>query len=469
MAVKRPQQRDLFAAAVGFGVIFLLVTGASAFSYLAGNRAQADVREIVTESERTATLASRVGGELSRVHADTLEALTEPKEAVGPIAHRIDRVNGELDEILRELEPRLSRDQVPQWQQITPTISMLRADFAAALADIEAGKRADAENALDRDAMLSAWLFDALEDLCAVSRANAQRAENRLEERIASATRLQTLSLAVLVACTLLIGAAVVRVQRRQRTELSAYVDRIERANSDLEAFAGRIAHDLKNLLTPVIVAPRTLQRSATEPELVKRVADRLERATRRAVEMLEGLLAFAKEGRPAQTSAADVGVELKHVLEELAPLADDLGATLDVEVSPKAATVCSPPLLHVVLLNLLSNAIKFLDGRERRWVGFTARVERGVCVMEVADSGPGIPRALRERIFEPFFRAPGASAPGTGIGLATVQRIVTAHGGTIVLESVEGEGTRVRVQLPAPATPPSVATIPAATSELRH
>jgi two-component system sensor histidine kinase QseC len=88
---------------------------------------------------------------------------------------------------------------------------------------------------------------------------------------------------------------------------------------------------------------------------------------------------------------------------------------------------------------------------------------------MEVADSGPGIPRALRERIFEPFFRAPGTSAPGTGIGLATVQRIVTAHGGTIVLESVEGEGTRVRVQLPAPATPPAVAALPAATSELRH
>src|SRR5437868_4543911 len=130
MPGKRPQPKDLLAAAVGFGVIFLLVVGVSAFSYLAGNRAQRAVRAIVTESEHTAALASRVGAELSRVHADTLEALTEPREAVAPISHRIHQVNGELDRVIADLEPRLMGEQLSQWQHIVPTIHMLRADFA---------------------------------------------------------------------------------------------------------------------------------------------------------------------------------------------------------------------------------------------------------------------------------------------------------------------------------------------------
>src|SRR5581483_361465 len=115
---RRPELNDLVAAAIGFGVIFLLVTGASAFSYLAGNRAQIGARTLVTESGQTAYLVGRVGRDLSRMHADTLEALTEPAATVGPLAERIARVNTDLERVMIELEPRLSDAQLPQWQQL---------------------------------------------------------------------------------------------------------------------------------------------------------------------------------------------------------------------------------------------------------------------------------------------------------------------------------------------------------------
>jgi signal transduction histidine kinase len=76
--------------------------------------------------------------------------------------------------------------------------------------------------------------------------------------------------------------------------------------------------------------------------------------------------------------------------------------------------------------------------------------------VFEVADTGPGIPRESLGRIFEPFYRVPGAQAPGTGIGLATVSRIIEAHSGGIEVRSTPGQGTTFTVRLPAaaPAVP---------------
>ena len=101
------------------------------------------------------------------------------------------------------------------------------------------------------------------------------------------------------------------------------------------------------------------------------------------------------------------------------------------------------------MLTNLLSNALKFLEGRPARVVRVRVRTDGDRCVIEIADTGPGIPPAMRERIFEPFFRAPGATPVGQGIGLATVRRIVDAHGGVVALTSEVGVGTTFRVALP--------------------
>ena len=98
--------------------------------------------------------------------------------------------------------------------------------------------------------------------------------------------------------------------------------------------------------------------------------------------------------------------------------------------------------------LNLVLNAFEALADQ-----GGTVRVSTGTdgehAILRVADNGPGIPDQVKEKIFNPFFTTKG-SGKGVGLGLAIVQQIVEAHGGTIVLESAAGQGTAFTVAFPA-------------------
>jgi len=100
------------------------------------------------------------------------------------------------------------------------------------------------------------------------------------------------------------------------------------------------------------------------------------------------------------------------------------------------------------VLDNLLSNADKYAQGAE---VTVSARVEGAAVVVRVRDLGPGIPPQHQSRLFERFFRVPGAKSMirGTGLGLYICRKIVEAHGGEILVESVAGGGTCFAFSLP--------------------
>jgi signal transduction histidine kinase len=138
----------------------------------------------------------------------------------------------------------------------------------------------------------------------------------------------------------------------------------------------------------------------------------------------------------------------VNQVVEELAPLATSSDATVEVSIDD-VQVACAPELLHVVVLNLVGNALKFMAGRPERRVVLRAIAEAGGTSFVVTDTGPGIPAEAIPHIFEPFFRVPGNTSPGTGIGLATVQRIVTAHGGRIHCSSTLGHGATFHVWLP--------------------
>ena len=236
------------------------------------------------------------------------------------------------------------------------------------------------------------------------------------------------------------------------RRDLAETVERLSRVNADLDAFAGRIAHDLRNLLTPIaLVAPRL--RRAEDKEATERIAASLERSVTRANAVLEGLLAFSRSSRPDDTSQkASVREVVAQVAEELAPAAAEVRAEVTIHVAD-TRVACAPELLHVVVLNLLGNALKYIAGREERRVAIhAAEAEDGFVELAVEDTGPGIPEGAKDRIFEPFYRVPGVRAPGTGIGLATVRRIVTAHEGRIECVSALGRGTTFRVWIPCVA-----------------
>jgi signal transduction histidine kinase len=144
----------------------------------------------------------------------------------------------------------------------------------------------------------------------------------------------------------------------------------------------------------------------------------------------------------------------VKDVSEELAPLVAQLDVSVEVRSIPKVRVRCNPGLLHIVLANLCGNAVKYLQGQPERRVRLSALTEGALCRIEVEDTGPGIAQDEQARIFEPFFRVQGTRAQGTGIGLATVKRIVDARGGRIVVDSDGAHGSRFVVWLPL--VPPS-------------
>jgi signal transduction histidine kinase len=121
--------------------------------------------------------------------------------------------------------------------------------------------------------------------------------------------------------------------------------------------------------------------------------------------------------------------------------------ALTDVRVTVAGSSppvMADPDLLKIVFVNLLVNGAQAMHGRGA--IDVTISASPQACQITVADGGPGIPAAIREKIFTPFFTT---KSRGTGLGLPTVKRIVDAHAGRITLDCPAGGGTTVSIQLP--------------------
>ncbi len=213
---------------------------------------------------------------------------------------------------------------------------------------------------------------------------------------------------------------------------------------------AGGIAHDLNNVLAPILMSVALLKEDETDPERLDTLHT-VEECARRGADLVRQVLTYARGSDGAQT-AVDVGALLPtvaRVLRETFPR----GIVLQVDVAPHLPLVMGDATqLHQVLMNLAVNA--------RDAVGATGRVTlrasqgtaddgRPTVVLEVEDNGGGIPPSVQEQMFDPFFTTK-AVGHGTGLGLSTVQSIVRAHHGRVWVSSEVGAGTVFQVSLPA-------------------
>ena len=210
---------------------------------------------------------------------------------------------------------------------------------------------------------------------------------------------------------------------------------------------ARRIAHEIKNPLTPIrLAAERMLKKHRLgEPGLAKAIEDGVEIIVRE-VGTLQGMVdefsRFARMPRPqpARTDVPRLVAETLHLYENLKPgvevearLDGDLGGvTLDAEQIKRA------------LINLLDNAVEATDAPGR--VTVSAQQRDGQFALKVADTGRGIPPEAKEKLFLPYFSTKGR---GTGLGLAIVHRIVADHHGSIRVEDNHPRGTVFTVELP--------------------
>ncbi|HJQ82947.1 MAG TPA: ATP-binding protein [Candidatus Binatia bacterium] len=441
----------------GFAATVVLSLAVAGISITQVQRARQEVRDLAREADRTTFLVGEVGRHITQLRAAALDRILIPKDAA-QLDEDFAAVASALDDALANLEPLLAPEEQKRWSRFLPLLAHYRRHVDGALAFVAEGHVERAQTVLlEQVNPLALQLQGKLDELVWLNEDESAHLLAAADGRLATVALSETVLGGVLLVGLVAIWWSVMVVLARQQCALGEYVGRIEASNRDLDAFAGRIAHDLRNAISPVGFAAAALRQAAGRPDAIARVARQLDGTVQRTRGLLDGLLAFSRAGQgPLPAGSARVTPAVENALEETAALAARVDAAVETRLCD-AEVACAPGLLHLVAANLIGNALKFLDHRPLRRVRITSRVVDATwCELAVDDTGPGIPRASVPHIFEPFYRVPETGVHGTGIGLATVDRIVRGHGGTIQVESELGSGTMVVVRLPLAYRPPA-------------
>jgi signal transduction histidine kinase len=232
------------------------------------------------------------------------------------------------------------------------------------------------------------------------------------------------------------------RVLRTQNFELQRTKAAMEAAHEELESFSYSVAHDLRAPLRRIDSLSELLAEPAAALDPAGRgYIDSIRGSIDRMSRLIDDLLQLARLARaPLRTQTVDLSALARQVIDDLSGASR--GRRVTVTIEDRLQAWGDPPLLRVVLDNLIGNAWKFTSKVA------DARIEVGQepggsqTVFFVRDNGAGFDPAFAEKLFTPFQRLHLADEfPGTGIGLATVRRIVRRHGGRVWAEAAVGAG----------------------------
>jgi len=224
----------------------------------------------------------------------------------------------------------------------------------------------------------------------------------------------------------------------RLAESLNAMLDRIERLLLGLKNVSDNIAHDLKT--------PLTRMRNRVEATLAGQEDSEAYRATLAAtieesdqlIKTFNALLMIARMEAGSQDEAmaeVEIGSVVRDVAELYEPAAEEKGVTLAVEIGEPLTLTANRELLGQALANLIDNALKYATGVDAARIRISVSRSDNQVAVSVADNGPGIPEADRERVLQRFVRLEESrSLPGSGLGLSLVAAVANLHHGTVEL-----------------------------------
>lgn len=218
--------------------------------------------------------------------------------------------------------------------------------------------------------------------------------------------------------------------------------------------FTSSVSHELRTPLTQILLFGETLELGRAGGEDARREAvSVIVQEARRLAHLVENVLHLSRAERRmvrVNPSATPLAPLLREIVERFAPLAGADALRVRTELDEGLLALADAEALHQIVINLLDNAIKY-GGRGP--VTLRSALHEGRARIEVEDSGPGIPAGERARVWEAFVRLrPQSAVPGSGIGLAVVRELVSAHGGGCRVEAAPLGGARVVVELPGAA-----------------
>ena len=235
-----------------------------------------------------------------------------------------------------------------------------------------------------------------------------------------------------------------------QNRALAAAKAATEASNRELEAFSYSVAHDLRSPLRSVDGFCQILEEEYGHrlDETGRDYLGRVRRAAQRMAALIDDLLRLARitqgEMSYSNVNLSQMAAQIRDDLRDSAP-----ARLAEFSMAPNILTRGDARLLRIVLENLLSNAWKFTANQPVARIEFGSESTDGQTVLYVRDNGVGFDMAYAGKLFGAFQRLHGAHEfPGTGIGLATVQRIVNKHGGRIWAEAAPGKGATFRFTL---------------------
>ncbi len=231
-------------------------------------------------------------------------------------------------------------------------------------------------------------------------------------------------------------------------TALNHLFERVSHAMEQEQRFTANASHELRTPLAAIKANLQVIQRARNDPERDEAAAGLLisvDRATRLVGQLMTLSRLDPQDARDPALQAYD----LQHFLDKQVPdfslLAErkQLNFTCNLQA---ASCLMNPDTLAIMLRNLLDNAVRYtpVGGQVELACGSVD----GRVFLRVSDSGPGIPEEMREKVFERFFRLPGASASGSGLGLSIVKSIVRSHDAQLELGDAVGQGLIVTVWL---------------------
>jgi signal transduction histidine kinase len=408
---------------------------------------QARTREIVVDMLTSVRLLGQLENAVERRRILVDDHIFETD--LGEMA-RLDReiatIEAEIGDTIRAYDPwaKLPGER-DVWSRTQADLTKLEDPIRQALALSRVNRDVEARGMMER---VGAEFVRTREDLDELILINDRGANESLVHY--SDIRLQLMVTLLGIGAIALVGTIVVgvwasRQVARREEELALHARALEARNRELDAFAGRVAHDIRNPLSSMQLALSTLGRRLPADD---RSLGTLNRGAQRMESLVDDLLTLA---RSATTPGArcDPASVASSVEEDFRGRIEAERGALRVSVA-HADVRCSEGLLRQALANLVENAVKYHRPEVAPEVEISGAPANGGYDLRVKDNGVGMSQEEAAHAREPFYRSPRVhGVPGTGLGLSIVNRVAEASGGRLSVESRLGQGSTFVVRLP--------------------